>query len=104
MAKRNNRIRLDTTEVQGEGSFVVLTLPTLREVQSVLAKGGESLEAFQESSDVLSNHIKEWDWVDDDGNPLPLPKDEPGIANALTTQEFKLLINTLFGSDEARKN
>lgn len=107
MGRRKNWVRLETKEVQGEGSYVILSLPTVDEVQDIIAqaeKEGKNLEAFQKSADVLGQHIKEWDWVDDNDVPFPLPKDEPKIVGQLTSKEFKILIDALFGNEEKRKN
>ena len=104
MPERKNKVRLETSEVQGKDSYVDLTLPTVGEVESVLEVEGKSLDAFQQSSVTVAAHIVGWNWVDDDGNQLPLPRDEPGIMKILTAEEFKVLVNGLFGSEEKRKN
>jgi len=48
---------------------------------------------------LLEKHIVEWNWVDDDGDPLALPKDNPETLDDLTDAESELLARLLLTSD-----
>jgi hypothetical protein len=49
----------------------------------------------------LSKFILEWNWVDDDGNPLPQPKDDYKVMGKLYTHEYSFIMS-LFNPDENR--
>lgn len=49
----------------------------------------------------LSKFILEWNWVDDDGNPLPQPKDDYTVMGKLYTHEYSFIMS-LFNPDENR--
>lgn len=52
----------------------------------------------------LSKFIIEWNWVDDDGNPLPQPKEDYKVMGKLYTHEYSFIMS-LFNPDEnAAKN
>lgn len=61
----------------------------------------ERLEQMNE--ELLVEKIYDWNWVDNDGNPLPKPKDDPRVIEGLTNQELKFIQVQLRGSDEDRK-
>ncbi len=42
--------------------------------------------------------IKEWNWVDDDGNALPLPSQNPEILDDLTDDETVFIMEKVMGS------
>lgn len=72
---------------------------------------GAALDAVREQPDdydemtevmkLLATHVTEWNWVDDDGKPLPLPKDHPEVMDQLTDLEVQALSNALRGPDAA---
>jgi len=100
MAKRTSLKKRDTSEVQGEGSYVVLSSLTVKEVRKARKVGRDpECDAFEEGIKLLARHIVAWDWVDDEGKPLPLPKDSPGVMDELTNEESELLANLLIGDD-----
>jgi len=80
--------RVDSAKVQGEGSFVDLKYATYgeRHTPSLVVK------------DLLEAHVVEWDWVDNDNNPLPQP---PEGLDALVQPEVEFLIESLFSVPKA---
>ena len=53
----------------------------------------------------FKDHIKEWNWVDDDGAPLPQVKDAPDVIDTLTMDEVSALSEALGATDDdAAKN
>jgi len=105
MAKRNNVRRHDASVVQGEGAFVVIRSVTWGEAKAVRAE----FEALSDSEKLARNdrfiaeHVVDWNWVDDDDKPLPLPRDEPAIVDQLTREEIEYL-NALMTEGENTKN
>jgi len=95
MAQRRNSYRADSAEVQGEGSFVTLRSFRWGEVKDKVAVkqdvDGQTVETVTANIEFLASAILEWNWVDDDGNPLPLPKDNPGVMDLLTLEEITFL-------------
>lgn len=121
MPKRLNTIRLESTEVQGEGSFVVLRRLDWKTAQhnnralaelnnGVLPGVAERvtvtlalLDTNQQITDeMLRAAIIEWNWVDDAENPLPLPRDA-GIGH-LSDLEVQFLVRALQPRGDAAKN
>ena len=84
--------RFETTEVQGEDSYVIVALPTVGEVQPILELEAAGRDTFEAKRAIVTDHIVEWNWVGDDSRPLPVDVD------LLTTDEYELLIGLLIGS------
>jgi hypothetical protein len=98
MAKRKHKkFRVvDSSEIQGEGSFVKIKNISLNEIlehsQSADGKPSDE-EAAQLGLQILDDMIVEWDWVDDDDEPLPVPAENPGTIASLPFQESSWLLN-----------
>lgn len=86
------RRRFETPEVQGDDSYVVATLPTVGEVQPIVEMEAAGRDTFEAKRAIVTDHVVEWNWVGDDGRPLPVDVD------LLTTDEYELLIDLLLGS------
>lgn len=96
MPQRINKLyrTVDSTEVQGEGSWVKLKAPTLEDVRGVtMPAEGDSKSALDFGSAILGNLLVEWNWVDDDGEPLPKPT--PEIVAGLPYAEVQFLMTAL---------
>jgi len=94
MPKRKSTNRIESEEVQGEGSYVIFRSLLVEEVRK--ARGiKDDDDTFELGMDNITNHIVEWNWVDEDGEPLPLPSDDPGIMDKLTVDEVNFLANNL---------
>jgi len=50
----------------------------------------------------LKVHVTDWNWVGDDGEPLPKPYEDDSVFDELTTDEVTFIINKLMGVDEAK--
>ena len=98
MPQRQGTRRVDASAVQGDGAYVIV-----RKMPYGLAKEGRRLLEASASADVqdeftlrmFTDCVVEWNWVDDKGNPLPLPKDA-GIAE-LTVEETSFLAGAIAG-------
>lgn len=130
MARRKTTKRVDSEEVQGEGSYVVLRRLTVeetaermdlidaREIAERKAEAGEKLTGgerelidepsgarYRETIRYYGDHIIAWDWADENENPLPLPSDDASVVDGLTNDEAAFLARVLAGgSEEEEKN
>jgi len=101
MAKRVSVIKYNTDEVQGEGSFVVLSALKVKEIRELRQQGKKKgFDAFEGGIQLLAQHVVDWDWVDDEGEPLPLPKSDLGVVDLLTNDEAELLSILLTGGQD----
>ncbi len=95
---------VQTPELQGDDSWVKLRRLTLGESldldkeQRKLAREGlselspeERLEYARVGLKVVAQCILDWNWVDDEGVPLPKPSDDPLVVERLTDQEIVFL-------------
>lgn len=119
MAERKHKKfrRIDSSEVQGEGSFVKIQSPgfdvlgnllSVAQIQGVdgtevtdtaAVMASLSSETVDSIFELLEKVVVEWDWVDDNGNPLPQPKDDPEVIRRETSQAEQqfLVANLDFG-------
>lgn len=100
MAKRIHTAtkRFNTDEVQGEGSFVVLKSLTVGEIRKWRNDARkEDADVVEGTLKVLTKQLVEWNWVDDDGKPLPTTA--KGM-DALYEAEAEYLAKLLVGGDE----
>jgi hypothetical protein len=105
MAKRQAIIKVESEEVQGEGSFVKvrsILWGDAKRLKKDLA-GMDEDDKLRANDELIAKHVYEWDWVDEDGNPLPLPKDDPTVLDLLTAHEIKFLGKALSGGDDDTK-
>lgn len=103
MPKRQTVVKHKSDEIQGDGSYVVLSAIKVREIREIRRKEKEeSADTFEEGMKILKNHIVGWNWVDDEGEPLPLPKEDSEVIDELTEDEATFLVNLLMGSEEEK--
>jgi hypothetical protein len=101
MPQRKSIRRFPSIEVQGEDSWVEVSRLTVGEARIINEQQGkDNLDSFEAVLPLYQKHIIDWNWVDDDGKQLSLPKDEPGVVDQLTDQEFAFIANCLSGGDE----
>jgi hypothetical protein len=96
MPERINKLnrKIDSAAVQGEGSWVLLKSPTLEDIQAGgLPDAGDSAQAMNFGVNLLGRLVKAWNWVDDDGAPLPPPT--PEIVANLPYAEVMFLMEAL---------
>lgn len=96
MPKRQSIRTLPSIEVQGEDSWVTVKYPDVKFMRkSMSAREGELADKFEAGLDVIKTHVLDWNWVDDDGNSLPSPKDDPTVVDQLTSMEIQWLAGHL---------
>ena len=131
MPKRQNVVKVFTESVQGDDSYVIVRKLTVGEAREVLrdrqrrnksamkrmSEAGQDREMTKEMIDGetadenmtwainrFKDHIREWNWVDDDGKPLPQIKDDPSVVDVLNLDEMRVLSNALGASEDEAKN
>jgi hypothetical protein len=70
MVARTSLVKVDTSKVQGEGAYILwrrITWGERKQIQQAAKDGTyESLRA-------IVDYLHDWNWVDGEGNPLPIP-------------------------------
>lgn len=125
MPQRQSVKKIVSEEMQGSDSYIVVASPTVEEMKGYrdslipiqerieqlekdgakptdtrLAKAREELNAVGET--LITRFVKDWNWVDNDGNPLPKPS-EAGAVSKLTLPEINWVVAQLdFGSKEKK--
>ena len=94
--------RYETEEVQGEGSYVVLSSLKVGEVRKLRKQSDGEGDEVLAGLKMLSTHILEWNWVDDNDKDLPLPKGKIAVMDELTNEEVELLSELLIGGNEKK--
>lgn len=106
MPQRQCVRRLETPEVQGGDSYVVVSMVTYGDsVERDAAVKAGTLNADEYFRERLAKYVLDWNWVDNDGEPLPKPRNNPDVFKLLAEEEMDLLANAIRGRTEAeRKN
>ena len=87
MPKRMLTYRVDSSEVQGEGSWIELSFITRAEAKS--AQGEDWADSM------LKDHVIAWNWVDGEGVDMDVTKLED-----LFQHEREFIISKLFNPDK----
>ncbi len=122
MPERKNVMTVQSPAVQGEGSWVKLrklSWAKQQEGQRLLAEAaGGTLPSDATSLaltadflavnkaftvELLLESVIAWNWVDDEGNDLPLPQDDAAIR-LLSADEVQFLVKALQGRADDQKN
>ena len=93
--KYKSREKINSEEVQGKGSWVVIRRPTWEDFEQAMNgnKPDEDPNEIQMGKKIIENLVDEWNWVDDDDQPLGEPEAE--IIRTLPFQEMQFLIEHL---------
>jgi hypothetical protein len=105
MPKRRSVVTHKSDEVQGEGSFVVTTAVKVKEIREIRKHAADpDFDDFEGGIGLLAAHIVKWNWVDDEGKPLPSPNEDPKVIDELTNEESEYLVGLLMGEKGSSKN
>ena len=107
MPKRTGTRRVESPEIQGDDSYVVVRKLKVAEMRKVIKEAGEDAppeQQFERAAKLYADHIVEWNWVDDDGKPMPQLKDDPDVLDQLYDAELMFLGEALVGTAAERKN
>lgn len=98
MSKRTSVKQFPCDEIQGEGSYVVVTAVKVREIRGIRKKAKDpEFDDFEGGIQLLARHIVKWNFVDDEGNPLPIPSEDPKVIDELTDEESQFLVGCIMG-------
>jgi hypothetical protein len=107
MPKRQRIVKVSTEEVQGSGSWAKvskLTVREMRDAQNAMTSNPTDMEQFELGLEMVKDHVVEWNWVDDNGDPLPQPRDDPAVVELLSNDEISVLALGIRGDLEKQKN
>lgn len=103
--KRLSAKRYDSDAVQGEGSYVVLMRPNMRQMKEVMSANKanghtpteeeRNLANLEAAIKLVGELLIEWNWVDEEGKALPLPRKDKKIMESLTDLEVNFLAGLL---------
>ncbi len=96
MPERINKLlkRIDSAQVQGEGSYVLMKAPTIGDIRDgIIPDTTDKMANMDFAIGLLGKLVKEWNWVDDSGNPLPQP--DEALIKELPYAEIKFLMDAL---------
>ena len=103
MPKRKSVKTIKSDEVQGEGSYIRIVQLKVRKIREMRERvEAEKMDMFEVGLELVEDQVLEWNWVGDDGEPLPQVKDSPEVLNELTEEEATFIVNQLIGADEAK--
>jgi len=96
---RQGTYRVETDAVQGEGSYVVLCKLPYGKAKEAFAyingdAPGSKADEVQFTESMVVEAIVEWNWTDEHGTPIPIPK-ETADLNALTAEEVNFLVGKI---------
>lgn len=95
MPERKGFKRVDSSAVQGEGSYVEFYNLRLGQAREILRLGDEVADNTEADIDATGQQftklMRGWNWVDDEGKPLPLPAEDPAVLESLTLEEWNFL-------------
>lgn len=116
MPQRQSIVTYDSTEVQGEGSWIKVRLIShgeskriMRDYGGLVGKSVDDIgvEKFTDmqvaNDDLIAQKVAGWNWVGDDGEPLPLPQDDPAVLDLLTEFEHQFIARAMRGEGERKK-
>lgn len=97
--KRQSVKRYPSDKIMGKGSWVEFRKLTWGESKAfTIQQENDTLTAVEKIDQVqtiLQEHIVDWNWVDDDGNKLPLPTPDNGVFEQLNDDETSFLVGLL---------
>lgn len=106
MAERLNTFTVPSPEVQGVGSSVTFRKLTHAEWRALRDwPTGADIDPVADEGrgrEFMVARVVRWDWVDDTGTPLPLPKDDPDVLDRLTIPERDFLMANATGEMQAK--
>lgn len=104
------------TPVQGDDAWVKIKRPTVGEMEEMYERyriavtpsqspenGGGIDPQVAMRDELLNRFVQEWNWVDDDGLPLPQIKNDPSVIRKLLSNEIDALYQAITMQDDNKK-
>ena len=102
MPKRQSMRRVKSDLVQGEGSYIDMRqIPYGMIADARKMKASGEVDEVEYTRDLVNRIVAGWNWVDDDGNPLPPPGEDPDVIDRLLASEVACIVQQVqnIGSD-----
>jgi len=127
MPERLSTRTFDASSVQGDGATLILRGATVGEVLNnrrsaearntwryrlgrwlgrLFRKRPSESAQMRDNMAYYARFVRAWNWVGDDGEPLPVPGDDPSVIERLTTEEMAFVVACVNGErqSEEQKN
>ena len=101
MPQRQNVRTVDCSDVQGEGAYAKVKSLKWGQIRALAQVTKDGVADIDKVTPLLVDSVVEWNWVDDGGQPLPLPKDDASVVDDLTDEEITKLLTGMKGRSEA---
>lgn len=115
--RQNTRV-VDSAEVMGQGSWIKVRTLTVSEnnrfiemtlaSQRLAAQDNPSAEELSKTEhalrSVICGALIAWNWVNDDGEDLPAPHNNPALLDDLTQAEVRFLMDAVRGVEREKKS
>lgn len=99
MRQKNKQVRIDSNEVQGPESFVIVKSPSwglLRKAQRLTNEGADAGTLGVEfAEELVRESVINWNWTDDNDEPLPSPAQDKTVIEKLTAEEVSFLVTKI---------
>lgn len=105
MPKRQFIRKIDTPELQGEDSWIKvrdLNYGYVKKLQKAMAEMSDE-EKVAANDELIRKVVVDWNWVDDDDNPLPKPHEDETVVDQLTANEVLFISKQVQGNPDDRK-
>lgn len=103
---RRNIRRVASDAVQGAGSWVSVRIISFGEAKRITAETGNadanSAATIAMTERLIREHLVDWSWRDDNGNPLPLPSQDANVIDQLTVEEIAFLGTAINGNADPK--
>ena len=113
MPKRNSVLKC-STPIQGDDAYVVIRQPTYGEMRAMVRENADSItngvqvNKVEQNMELMINVVKkyviQWNWVYEDGTPMPFPASKPEVVEELTSAEIKQICDLIYDEDAIKKN
>lgn len=102
---QRNGIRTILGGPQGEDAEIRYSVSTINELQAELdSLDLSSPEAEQRAREFFAKRLISWNWVDNDGTPLPQPHNNPDVFGELTSEEMQFVAQCVRGQAPEQVN
>lgn len=102
MPQRKYKVKrkIESDEVQGEGSWIIVRSPNFEDLGEFDPTQMEDMETNPEVAkefgfSIAGKMVEDWNWVGDDDRPLPKPKTLDNPMSVLSMPEMMFIIREL---------
>jgi hypothetical protein len=93
MPKRTLKTMRVPTPIMGDDAWIEVREPTWGEAEELIKAGQEGDIALL--GDRIAKFLMSWNWVEDDGSPLPLPAQDPSVLRRLQVSEVRAIVEAV---------